>query len=290
MTSILHDISNKITGFIASVIDVISDIDKVTNKLKIPYYVVGATAIDIINILYETEPNRMTKDIDFIIKVPNWDDYYNLVKSLKSEYNYNQSSDRQYRFYNSNNTPVDIIPFGDIESPKFSVITPNENSIMSTIGFEEINDSFLIVTLRKEPLLTVAIPTPTNLVVMKLISWEENPDRAKDAKDIIHIINNYDKYGNFDRLHSKHIDIIDDPDYDYMCGFTRLLGRDIALIAKPATMEMLVNILEWETCDGSVFRLIKDMITGLDYDGVKFKRIFEIIRSLKLGLTESRHQ
>jgi predicted nucleotidyltransferase len=112
---------------------------------------------------------------------------------------------------------------------------------MSTLGFTEAYNYYLAVLIRKNPELIVKIPMPAGIVLMKIISWHEKyPGRSKDALDIIEIINHYDEYDNMERFHTEHADIITNAQYDYKNGFARLLGRDMAKIAKPDTMKILV--------------------------------------------------
>ena len=284
MNDTFYDISNVINK---DIVDIISDIENATKILNISYFIVGAAARDIVNLINGIKSTRLTQDIDIAINVIDWQEYELLTSRLISQYGYKPDNKLKHRYYNAQNSMVDIIPFGEIENPKYSLRWPGADLIMSTLGFMEAYDSCITVSIRRNPDMTTRVPTPASLALMKIISWyDKYPDRSKDAKDLLEIINNYDDYGNWDRFHTEHRDIITGGTYDYNCGLARLLGRDIAKIAKPDTMETLIKILDRETSDDSEYPLIRDMITGLDFDSYRFNKILEIVNSLKLGLTE----
>jgi len=286
MTNSFYDISGKIDN---AIIEVISDIDKVTKTLNISYFIVGAAARNIIDIIYETKSVRVTRDVDFVINVSNWDEYNTLVDNLISKYSYNPDNSIKHRFYNEKNKAADIIPFGEIENPKYSIQWPGTDFLMSTMGFEEVSETSLTVLIRKNPNLTVTIPTPASLVIMKFLSWHEKyPERKKDAIDILHLIGKYNDFDNLDRFYSDHTDIIEEDNYDFDCGFARLLGRDIALIIKPTSLKVLLEILNLEIDDNSEYKLIRDMPTESILESDGFDKNLELIKSLRTGLIEKK--
>ncbi|MCD6162929.1 MAG: nucleotidyl transferase AbiEii/AbiGii toxin family protein [candidate division Zixibacteria bacterium] len=287
MTNSFYDISGKIDK---DIIKAISDMDEATQALDISYFIIGAFARDIINILYETKSIRATRDIDFIINVSGWDEYNALVNKLLSEYGYVFNRYQKNRLNSKTGKLVDIVPYGDIENPKYSIQWPNTGFVMSAMGFEEVNEACLTVLIRKNPDLKVTIPTPASLVILKFISWHEKyPARRKDAIDILQLINNYCEFETFDRFHTEHGDIIIDEDnYDFNCGFARLLGRDIASIIKPASFNVLLEILNHEIDDNSEYKLIRDMQTESTLESDEFDNILELVKSLRTGLIEKK--
>ena len=284
MTKSYYDISGQIDK---AAVEITTDINKATKALNIPYFLVGAIARNIIDLIYGIRGGRLTEDIDFAINVSSWEEYNQLGNYLKSKHGYKQDNHRQHRFYNKKDMPVDIIPHGKIEDPKYSIRWPDTGFKMSTLGFEEVKEACLTVLIKTDPDLTIAIPTPASMAIMKLISWHEKyPERKKDATDILHILNKYSDFGNFERFYFDHSDIIEESDYDFDCGFARMLGRDIAKIIKPASRKAILEILEKELDEYSDYKLIRDMQTRLFLGNDEFDKIFELIKSLRKGLTE----
>ena len=81
MKNMLIDISGKLdNSFIAAV----EEIKKVTDFLKIPFFIVGALARDIImEYFYNIRAPRITMDIDLGIKVSSWKQFDELINTLE---------------------------------------------------------------------------------------------------------------------------------------------------------------------------------------------------------------
>jgi predicted nucleotidyltransferase len=127
MTNISGDIS-KMTN--KDIVDIISDIDNAAKSLNIPYLIVGAMARDILNLIYETESIRRTMDIDVAINVEDWHEFELLTDKLVSEYSFRPDGKLRHRYCNRKNTTIDIIPFGKIENPKYSLQWPKSDVMM----------------------------------------------------------------------------------------------------------------------------------------------------------------
>jgi predicted nucleotidyltransferase len=106
----LLDISTKIDPFTSEVITLVS---KITDTLNMDFFVIGATARDIIfNLIYGIKIQRGTNDIDFSVRVRNWEDYTKLTHAL-IENNFSPSK-IVHRFTYKSIPSIDIIPFGEI--------------------------------------------------------------------------------------------------------------------------------------------------------------------------------
>jgi predicted nucleotidyltransferase len=78
----LFDLSKKIDELL---IEALREIKKTADTLGISFFVVGATARDIIlKHCYEIEPPRMTRDIDLGVEVESWELFNRLINSLVS--------------------------------------------------------------------------------------------------------------------------------------------------------------------------------------------------------------
>ena len=92
--------------------------------------VVGATARDIlVSAVTGAPPARATQDIDIAVAVSSWSDVHRLTEGL-------ERSGRASHRYRVDGCPVDIIPFGGIESPGRTITWPDDHE-MNVLGFQE---------------------------------------------------------------------------------------------------------------------------------------------------------
>ncbi len=281
----LLDLSGKISDFIIVVLEVISD---VANNLSIPFFVIGATARDILlNNYYGIKTERATYDIDLGISVETWNIFENLTESLIATGNFKKIKSPQRLFY-KDKFPVDIVPFGRISDPKNSIKWPPNNEIeMSTLGFKESYDHSVLVRLKSNPKLEVKFASLCGLALMKIISWDEKyPERSKDAKDLDFIMRNYIYAGNEERVYDEESDLFEGENFDYEYMSSRLLGRDIALMSEPKTKDKIRNILNHQTGKRTRYRMVEDMMRSNSVFRNDFEEKLNLLEELKKGLLE----
>ena len=279
----LLDLSGKISDFIIVVLEVISD---VANNLYIPFFVIGATARDVLlNDYYGIKTERATYDIDLGVSVENWHIFENLTASLIATGHFNKKKPPQRLFY-KDKFPVDIVPFGRISDPKNSIKWPPNNEIeLSTLGFKESYDHSVLVRLRPNPILEVRFASLCGLALMKIISWDEKyPERSKDAKDLDFIMRNYIYAGNEERVYDEESDLFEREDIDYEYMSSRLLGRDIALMSEPKTKDKIRNILNHQTGEQNRYNMVENMMNSVFRDD--FEEKLNLLEELKKGLLE----
>lgn len=199
MTVKLLNLSGKIDNL---TIAILSAIARVADLLSIPFFVIGATARDIILTHgYNLRTIRATMDIDFGIQVSDWDQYKKLKECLLSSVAFTPGK-KPHRFMYEGTISVDVIPFGAIAEPSHVISWPPDHETkMSALGFEEAYNCSQIVRLRSKPVLDVRFATPCGLALMKLISWSASyPQRDRDAKDMLFLLKTYIDAGNKQRL------------------------------------------------------------------------------------------
>jgi predicted nucleotidyltransferase len=283
----LLDISTKIDPFTLEVLTLVS---KITDSLKMDFFVIGATARDIIfNLAHGIKIQRGTNDIDFSVRVRNWEDYSKLTNALQ-ENNFSPSK-VIHRFTYKSVPSIDIIPFGEISINSTTIKWPDkEEKEMSVVGFEECYLDSESVLIQTNPPIEIKVASTRGLVLMKLISWKDGyPSRSRDALDISYIIKNYIEAGNMDRLQSEHGDLITEQ-FDFELTGATLLGRDISKIARPATLEYLINMLEEEIKEESNSKFISDMMIGTSFISQRdegSRHNFNILKNLLDGLKAS---
>lgn len=280
----LLNISNKIDS---SALEILKLIDESAKSLQIDFFVIGATARDIIfNMVHNIKSFRVTNDIDFSIRIKTWDEFEKLTNSLiKKGF---AKSNIVHRFRYKSIPSIDIVPFGKISTPETSIIWPDKQSKeMNVLGFEECFADSEDMKVSSNPDLIIKIASVRGLVIMKLIAWKDGfPSRSRDALDILYIIKNYIEAGNSERLFKENNDLVDD-NFDFELTGAILLGRDIAKLASPAALSFINEILDYEIKNFDTSPFITDMLTGdfiSDKTDKNRKYLLQLITNLRLGM------
>ena len=244
--------------------EVCQAVSAVADVLGFPFYIVGATARDIIlHRAYGIEPLRATRDIDFGIKVSTMRDFARLKKALVDTGHFRETREAQ-RLIFSNDLPVDIVPFGDVASAGDLVVwsPPNADVEMNILGFEEAFEHALLVRLSTTPLVDVKVASPAGWALLKIVSWHNRPfpDRQKDATDLALILRNYFHTFALGDLYDNEEALIVAEDHDLERVGARLLGRDIQRLAKHRSLTTIIDILSQETGHQESYRLVPEMI------------------------------
>jgi len=132
MTSTSIDLSKNTDPLI---VDCLKAIKNVAKKMDIDFFVVGAVVRDLIlGQLYGLSTGLKTMDIGII--VTNWKHYQKMKDSLLSTNNFYSDKKPVYRLKFKGSYPVDIIPFGSVETSEGIIRWPPEYSIeMNVMGF-----------------------------------------------------------------------------------------------------------------------------------------------------------
>ena len=279
MKDILIDISGKLDN---SYIAAIKEIKKIADSLKIPFFIIGALARDIImEYFYEIKAPRMTMDIDLGIRVSSWNQFDQLINTLELSGDFKKLKERHRVIYKD--IIIDIVPFGSISDKNEKISWPPGNEVvMSVIGFNEVYNNSTLVRLQNNPIFDVKIPTLPGLAILKLIAWKDNyPNRSKDAEDLLFIMKNYESAGISDKLYETELQLLESEDFDIQIAGIVLLGKEMSKICKNKTIEYLRKIIDEETSENSNYNLIKDMLLTKRGD---FNRILFLLRKLKDGI------
>jgi len=274
----LLDLSGKIDN---QRVDALWIISQVAISLRIPFFLIGATARDMLLAVHNIQTYRATLDIDIGIKVPDWEKFNKLKKSLVETGRFTSTKEEQRLKY-KDHIEIDIIPFGAISDENHNINWPSQETVMNVLGFEEIFRHAQFVRLRSKPVLEVKLVTLSGLSIMKVFSWKEKyPERKKDATDLFLIIRHYSDAGNFERIPEEMPDLLNSDDFDYVMAGARLLGRDIAKLLNPTTKKGILDILEKETGDQDRYRLIEDMMRSDIGKISDFDSILGLLEELK---------
>lgn len=244
----------------STTISALLEIKKIADALKVDFFIVGATARDILmEHLNKIKAPSLTKDIDIAVCVGNWEEYKALTDALLATGDFIQGT--QELRYDFKGTLIDIIPFGEISGRDNTIRWPSDHeTIMSTMGFLDVYNNSMTLRLNSDPALDLKLPTISGLVIMKLLAWNDAyPNRQKDAEDIYFIMRNYQRAGIEDRLYGEEESMLLEEGFDNEQAGIRLLGRDMARISNSDTSKAVLEILALETGENSPFKLVTQM-------------------------------
>jgi predicted nucleotidyltransferase len=284
MTNILFNLSGKIEK---PTVDTLYLLKGIADSFGIPFFVVGAFARDLIlKHRYGIEPRRMTTDIDLGVEVASWEQFKKLKESLTATGQFSFTSEKQR--LHCGTILIDILPFGPITDEDKKISWPPEHEIiMSMVGFEEAYEYSITVRLSSDPELDIKLASLPGLAIMKLISWKEKyPDRKRDAEDLLLIMNKYEEAGNSERLYGEELPLLLEEGFDTQMAGTRLLGRDMAKMSDPRTIQIVKGILDAETGELSQYKLVTDIIRETGMAETRFDEILLQLEKLKRGIVE----
>lgn len=263
-------------------------------ELDIPVFVVGATARDLIfEYIYKVRIQRATEDVDFGIAVKTWAEYENLKRTLLETGKFEDDAKEDQRIWwkkGSEETRIDLVPYGGLESPAGEIaFPPDGNFKMTTHGFTEAFENALFLEVTKD--LTVKIASLPGLALLKFIAYNDRPhERSKDLQDIWFIAENYMKIEESDeRLfgeNAKDNDLLNDENFNYETCGARLLGRDIAGLLNSETKDIVINTLSEEKDAGRI-QTFTDIIYGRGLRDENLREnILKSLREIKRGIEE----
>lgn len=236
------NISDKIPNDISKILCPVAEL---INDLGLPYFVLGATARDLILCYVHSIPeSQATRDIDLGVCVSNWEDYKKLKTALTDSKMFSETGS-EHRLKHYSNIPLDLIPFGGIANDNEIVWPPKYEARMNILGYEEALHSALEITISENPPHVIKVASPVGLSILKIISWNDDPERRrKDAQDLYYVIDHYIDLGNRIRLSEGDSDILSEQDLpETIVLGARMLGRDMNKILKTRTKEYIIEIL-----------------------------------------------
>jgi len=277
----LYNISDKIDGL---TLEILKKIKLKAVELEIDFFLVGATVRDIIlNYVYNITVYRKTNDIDFAIRIRNWDEYYRLTTEIqKIGFEKNERIMQRYKY---NGMIIDFIPFGEISLNKKTIVWPDgSEKEMNIIGFDDAFQNTEDLIIQSDPEIKVKVASVIALVVLKIFAWNDRSIdlRIKDAKDLYLIISTYIDAGNQERLYD-HLDIVEQAE-DYELSGAILLGRDIKNSISAKLLEAIIEILSNENLQSLANDMSRYENLHRETEDEKVKWCVELLTALKLEM------
>jgi predicted nucleotidyltransferase len=240
-------------------------LEKLTNyfaELDIQFYVIGATARDIIMTIHEEKAKRATRDLDIAIAISNWDEYEKVEEGILKIDGFKKDEKQKQRFIYNDVYILDIVPFGDIMKEDDRIFwPPDETMAMSVLGFAEVKNSTKQVII--DETLTIEVASLDGIFILKLNAWvDRHIEHNRDADDMGFILNNYLNI-NEERAATEHYnDIYLMADFNTKISGAKLLGMDMAKIIgdNHATKAKIIKIIQSEIDKEEQSQLINQII------------------------------
>lgn len=215
---------------------------------KIDFYIVGATARDILlTNLYGLIPERKTMDIDIAIAISNWEEFEIIERELPQRECFEKDTCQKQRFIYKESYAIDVIPFGGIAQKDGNIYWPPDGVIaMSVSGFPEIAAATISVSIDNE--FDIKVSSLSGFFLLKLMAWKDRYlYSSKDAYDIALILDHYIEI-NQQRAYEEHYDLYEAEPFDQIEASGRLIARDIKVLigGNNDTMTNLIKIIRRE--------------------------------------------
>ena len=238
------------------------------NKMDKEFYVIGATARDIImQQLLDTASRRRTKDLDIAIAIPDWDTFEQVKQKLIAD-GFEKSTDMQQRFFYGE-YELDIVPYGVVAKEDDNIYWPPEEVVaMSVKGFDEVLSEAITVSIDDE--FKVKIASLHGLFLLKFNAWlDRNAKTSKDAEDMSFILSNY-FMANLDR--EMHQEVYDWENFDEYIVGGYWLAHDLVALLDVNQLNYYKEVVKEELVKEEKSRLFNQMIEssyGLKYETVR---------------------
>ena len=237
------------------------------NRMGCEFYVIGATAWDIIiRQLIGTTSGRRTKDLDIAIAIPDWS-VFDEIKDVLVADGFKKSADMRQRFYYGE-YELDIVPYGVAKDDDNIYWPPEEEIAMSVKGFDEVLSEALTVNIDDE--FDIRIASLHGLFLLKFNAWlDRNIETSKDAEDMSFILSNY-FMANLER--NVYTEVYDWENFDEYIVGGYWLARDLLLLLTKEQIVYYKDCIEKELekdDEGRLFNQIIEHSYGLTYETVK---------------------
>jgi predicted nucleotidyltransferase len=226
----------------------IRTLDQVATQLQIPYFVIGATARDIlIEHVHGLETTRATRDIDFAVAVSSWEEFARLKEQLIGTGAFRAGAQSQRLTFGegSGAYPLDLVPFDGVENNGEIAWPPKGDFVMNVAGYADAHGSAVEVEI--ESGFTVKVMSLAAMAILKILAWNDRPERDKHASDVLLILRAYHQTGQPDRLYDDdNIALLEKHGYDAELAGAALLGRDARRDVARETRAQVTNVFATE--------------------------------------------
>ncbi len=265
-------------------VPILKVLSEVFEQTGIKFYIIGATARDIMMEIHgEYSSRRLTYDLDIAIAIEDWSQYKLVEKTLLNHPEITKDKTQRQRFFYENKYDIDIVPFGAIMKNNEKIFwPPDESFAMTVLSFKEVQDHIVSVGIDED--LNVGIASLPGIFILKLVAWRDRGMKNnKDADDLGFILRNFLEI----RIESanEYYEEIYTPDFTEFRAGGILVGKEISAILEQnqASKELMMDILTREVELEEESLLINQILEthrSLKYEEVR-DGLFNIIKELK---------
>lgn len=259
----------------------------------IDFYIVGAVARDIwLTQIYGEPDRRITKDLDLAIFIHDTAEYEALQAWLVEQEGFILAQSSAFCLLypsapGSGNVTVDLMPFGAIADEAGDVYFSDRGmERISTVGFTEVLAEAATVTIPTgEQWRVVTLP---GIVVLKLVAWQDRPERGKDAVDVWNLLAVYFDLVTND-VYATHLDLLTEEETPDTGNLTllvgaRVLGRQVQqLLAGRPVQAHLLTLLADQLALAEASPLARTM----SRQGPEIATCLATLQALRTGMEEA---
>lgn len=271
-----------------TIVRILISVTKVTARLSITSFIVGATARDIIfENIYGIPTGIGTQDIDFGVAVASWDHYDQLKLELIKSERFTHDKKADHRLWigeAAERMKIDLIPFGGLETSDNKIFLPPNSFRMNIAGFREAHESAHLLQIADG--LQIGVVSLAGLAMLKFIAYDDKPqERQSDLRDIWFIASKYLDADNEERLYTDG-EILNEPGFDVRTVGARFLGRDMSGIVTSSVREIVLTHLSESADSRGVHEIAEIIFSRFNRGGYEINGILETLRQLRLGILE----
>lgn len=263
----------------------LTEIHNYFQNTGLKFYVIGATARDILMGIHNEFSGRMTHDLDIAIAINKWSEFETVEKGLLEIGTFKKDSKQKQRFIYKDVFELDIVPYGKITEENDKIFwPPDEQFAMTVLGFAEIESDLISVTIDEE--ISIQIANLSGIFILKLVAWSDRNQRGnKDADDIGFILTNYLEIYEERAAANYYNEIYDVENFTRLSSGAKLLGIDCKNLLIPfgTSRNKIIQILQNELDNQENSRLINQIIEtnkSLSFEKVE-NALSNIINELK---------
>lgn len=184
------------------------------------------------------------------------------------------------------NVTVDLMPFGAIADEAGDVYLSGRGmERISTVGFSEVlAEAATVATPTGEQWRVVTLP---GIVVLKLVAWQDRPERGKDAVDVWNLLAVYFDLVTND-VYAAHLDLLTEEQTPDTSNLTllvgaRVLGRQVRqLLAGRPVQARLLALLADQLTRGEASPLARTM----SRQGPELATCLAALQALRTGMED----
>lgn len=252
----------------------------------ISFFVIGATARDIIMELHNESSGRLTNDLDIAITINNWEQYKTVEEGITKLTNFTKDPVQKQRFKYLGKFDLDIVPYGDIMKEDNKIFwPPDEGFAMTVLGFSAVNEAALKVKIDED--IEIQIASLTGIFILKVVAWKDrNHKTNKDADDMAFILQNYLEINRDESL--EYFEEIYTEDHTIFKGGATLLGKHLneVLNYHPEAKQRITDILTSEIEKKEESKLINQILET--HKALSYEEVLKSIQNINAQLTNQK--